>query len=77
MTELWEGYRNCKPGEVPKDVQFCESERVGKVLVSFGDVGGCKQRWGAPWRCIAHVETGKVQFSRFVLTPRGKERPDE
>jgi hypothetical protein len=67
-----EGYRNIKPSEVPKTVQFGDSERVGQLLVSFGGESGTARAWGAPWRCIVHAVTGKTQFSRYWHEPDGR-----
>ena len=59
-----EGYRNCKPQDVPPGTEFGPPERVGKVRVSFGDWGGAPKRWGAPYRCLVYAD-GKVQYARY------------
>lgn len=65
---MGEGYRNIKPAELPPLVQFGEPKpRVGQLQATFSvDKGG---DWGAAYRRIEHLKTGKVQFSRYYSTP--------
>jgi len=66
-----EGYRNIKPSEVPRGVEFSEGVRVGQFLVSFSK-GATPSEWGAEYRCLVHCANGKVQFARYWHEPDGR-----
>lgn len=77
---MGEGYKNCKPGDVPSETVWTEPEPNGRRhLISWG--GPCAQAgkgWGAPFRRIYDKTTARTQFARYVNTDEavGEDRDD-
>jgi hypothetical protein len=65
---MGEGYRNIRPEQLPPLVQFGEPRPpVGQLQATFSvDKGG---DWGAAYRRLVHLKTGKVQYSRYYSGP--------
>jgi hypothetical protein len=64
---MGEGYRNIKAEHCPPLVEFAEPMRaVGQLQASFSTD---KAGWGAEYRLLVNLKTGKVQYARYYNTP--------